>query len=116
MSKMLRRVGFHSTSSFPNCIGPYDMVPNFPGWAAGMSIGALWEDLRKSQNKSQKRQSAASVLEIKVYFSGEKSVGRIYVTSIFSTVFSACSALITFWNSGSARIASQFFFPSSGLE
>ena len=29
------------------------------------------------------------------YFIGEKSVGRMYVTSAFSRVFSACSDLIT---------------------
>jgi hypothetical protein len=50
------------------------------------------------------------------YFIGENSVGCMYVTSTFSTVFSACSDFTTSWNPGSDRIASQFLFASSRLE
>jgi len=54
--------------------------------------------------------------QIRHYFIGENSVGCMYVTSTFSTVFSLCSDFTTSWNCGSARIASQFFFASSLLE
>jgi len=49
------------------------------------------------------------------YFIGEKSLGRIYVESTFSTSLSVCSDFNNACNPGSANIASQFFFASSRL-
>src|SRR5271163_2506786 len=52
---------------------------------------------------------------IRPYLIGEKSTGRMYVESTFSTSLLACSEFSTSWNPGSVLNASQCFFASSRL-
>ena len=98
---------FHLENEEASCVMPYlghRMILRLVASSIGSPIGAAWRSVNPSPRVATSR-----------YFNGEKSVGRMYVESIFSTSLLACSDFITSSNPGSAISASQFFFASSWL-